>query len=262
MTALDMNSLDVKNASVQIGDKTLLDNVSLSLKRGEVVSVLGPNGAGKSTLMKVINGERKPSQGEVLLNGRNDWPLNEQALMLGVLPQSSSLSFPFTVEEVVILGRIPCATDRTENLRIVAEALKKVDCLHLKDRHYTTLSGGERQRVHMARVLTQIWDESPLGQRYLLLDEPTSALDPAHQQLTLKMARQEADNGLSVLVILHDLNLAARYSDRIVILKQGAIAAQGTPKQVLTPETVYSVFNIDVTISAHPTFKCPLVVNN
>lgn len=257
-----MNTLNIRNASVQIGDKTLLNNVSLTLNPGEVVTVLGPNGAGKSTLMKVINGERKPTSGQVLLNGRDNWALNEQALMLGVLPQSSSLSFPFTVEEVVSLGRIPCATDREENLEIVAKALKKVDGLHLKDRHYTTLSGGERQRVHMARVLTQIWDECPLGQRYLLLDEPTSALDPAHQQLTLKMARQEADNGMGVLVILHDLNLAARYSDRIVILKEGAVAAQGTPRDVLTPEIVYSVFDIDVSVSDHPAFDCPLVVNN
>ncbi|OED49818.1 heme ABC transporter ATP-binding protein [Endozoicomonas sp. (ex Bugula neritina AB1)] len=257
-----MDTLEIRNASVQIGEKILLNNVSLTLKPGEVITVLGPNGAGKSTLMKVINGERQPTNGEVLLNGRSDWPLNEQALMLGVLPQSSSLSFPFTVEEVVSLGRIPCASGRDENLKIVSAALKKVDGLHLKDRHYTTLSGGERQRVHMARVLTQIWDESPLGQRYLLLDEPTSALDPAHQQLTLKMARQEADNGMGVLVILHDLNLAARYSDRIVILKNGAVAAEGAPENVLTPEIVYSVFDIDVTVSDHPTFDCPLVINN
>ncbi len=257
-----MSILEVRNASVKIGQKILLDNVSLCVQPGEVITVLGPNGAGKSTLMKVINGERQPDSGEVQLNGRNDWPLNEQALMLGVLPQSSSLSFPFTVEEVVALGRIPCATDRTQNLKIVSSALKKVDGLHLKDRHYTTLSGGERQRVHMARVLAQIWDECPLGQRYLLLDEPTSALDPAHQQLTLKMARHEADNGMGVLVILHDLNLAARYSDRIVILKEGAIAAQGLPAEVLTAETLHSVFDIDVTISQHPTRNCPLVVNN
>ena len=257
-----MNNLEIRNASVQIGDKTLLSDINLTLKPGEVVTVLGPNGAGKSTLMKIINGERKPTTGDVFLNGRNDWPLNEQALMLGVLPQSSSLSFPFTVEEVVSLGRIPCATDRMENLRIVSDALKKVDGLYLKDRHYTTLSGGERQRIHMARVLTQIWDECPLGQRYLLLDEPTSALDPAHQQLTLKMARQEADNGMGVLVILHDLNLAARYSDRILILNQGSIAAEGSPRAVLTPEIIYSVFDIDVSVSDHPSYNCPLVVNN
>ncbi|KEQ16439.1 heme ABC transporter ATP-binding protein [Endozoicomonas numazuensis] len=257
-----MSSLKVQNATVQIGEKTLLDDVSITVTPGEVVTVLGPNGAGKSTLMKVISGERKPSSGSVILNDREDWRLEQQALMLGVLPQSSSLSFPFTVEEVVILGRIPCATDRTENLAIVEAALNEVDGLHLKDRQYTTLSGGERQRVHMARVLAQIWNELDFGKRYLLLDEPTSALDPAHQQLTLKMARKQAEKGVGVLVILHDLNLAARYSDRLVILKEGGIAAQGTPHEVLTVETVKAVFNVDVTISEHPAHHCPLVINN
>ncbi|WP_257295475.1 heme ABC transporter ATP-binding protein [Endozoicomonas sp. YOMI1] len=257
-----VNTLEVQGISVQIGDRHLLQDINLTLKPGEVVSVLGPNGAGKSTLMKVISGERKPSSGLVLVNGRNDWPLNQQALMLGVLPQSSSLSFPFTGQEVVLLGRIPCASHHDENLMITREALNKVDGLHLKDRHYTTLSGGERQRVHMARVLAQIWDESPYGQRYLLLDEPTSALDPAHQQLTLKMARQEADQGIGVMVIMHDLNLAARYSDRIVILRNGEMAAEGTPHQVLTPETIGQVFDIEVSVSEHPAYHCPLVVNH
>lgn len=256
------NTLEVLGVGVEVDGRALLQGVNFVLKPGEVVSVLGPNGAGKSTLMKVISGERKPTRGQVLLNGRTDWPLHQQALMLGVLPQSSSLSFPFTAEEVVLLGRIPCSSDHEENRAIVRAALEKVDGLHLKDRHYTTLSGGERQRVHMARVLAQIWDECVHGQRYLLLDEPTSALDPAHQQLTLKMARQEADQGMGVMVIMHDLNLAARYSDRIVILKNGQMAAEGSPHQVLTPHIIRQVFDIDVSVSNHPAYNCPLVVNH
>ena len=257
-----MSTLEVKNVSVQVSDKTLLSNINLNLKPGEVVSVLGPNGAGKSTLLKVISGERKPSTGEVVINDRNEWPLNQRALMLGVLPQSSSLNFPFTAEEVIALGRIPCATDHEENQKIVTKALEKVDGLHLKESHYTTLSGGERQRVHMARVLAQIWDQCPLGDRYLLLDEPTSALDPQHQQLTLKMARQEADNGMGVLIILHDLNLASRYSDRIIMLKKGCIAAEGSPEEVLQPATIQSIFNIDVSVSKHPIYGNPVLINN
>ncbi|MGI9277515.1 MAG: heme ABC transporter ATP-binding protein [Endozoicomonas sp.] len=256
-------SLDAQNASVRIDGKTLLDDVSLTVHPGEVVTVLGPNGAGKSTLMKGITGERPLNRGKVLMNGRSDWPLQQQALMLGVLPQSSSLSFPFTVEEVVMLGRIPCSSSRSENLEIIASALQRVDGFHLRGRQYTTLSGGERQRVHMARVLAQIWDSCPLGHRFLLLDEPTSALDPAHQQLTLKMARQQADReNMGVLVILHDLNLAARYSDRLVMLKDGAVAVQGRPREVLTPEVIDKVFSVDVTVTDHPTHDCPLVVNN
>ena len=183
-----MDKLEVRNVSVSIGNKHLLKDISLTLRPGEVVSILGPNGAGKSTLMKVMSRERKPCSGKVILNNRENWPLEKQALMLGVLPQSSSLSFPFTVAEVVSLGRIPCTASRAENTRIIDETLTKVDAFHLKDRNYTTLSGGEKQRVHLARVLAQLWESCPQGARYLLLDEPTSALDPAHQQLTLKIA--------------------------------------------------------------------------
>ena len=256
-------SLEIQNATVRVGDKTLLSDVSMAVEPGQVVTVLGPNGAGKSTLMKIACGERPLTSGTVRLNGRNNWDLRQQALMLGVLPQSSSLSFPFTVEEVVLLGRTPSSSDHQENRSIVEQALAKVDARHLKHRQYTTLSGGERQRVHMARVLTQIWDECPSGNRFLLLDEPTSALDPAHQQLTLKIARQQADEqGMGVMVILHDLNLAARYSDQLVILQDGGIAAQGTPRNVLTPEVVYSVFNIDISVSDHPEHRCPLVITH
>ena len=255
------NTLQLSNICVQISDKKLLDAVNLTIRPGEVISVLGPNGAGKSTLMKTITGDRRFSDGEIWLNGRNNWSPAEKALMVGVLPQSSSLSFPFTVEEVVLLGRTPCSSDRAQNIATARQALDKVDCLPLRDQLYTTLSGGEKQRVHMARVLCQIWDECPLGPRYLLLDEPTSALDPAHQQQTLKVARDQADAGMGVLIILHDLNLAARYSDRIVILKQGAVAAEGTPYQVLTPQIVHSVFDIDVKVSEHPSQGCPLVIN-
>ncbi|WP_257263492.1 ATP-binding cassette domain-containing protein [Endozoicomonas sp. ONNA2] len=123
------DTLEVRGVSVQIGDRHLLQDIHLTLKPTEVVSILGPNGAGKSTLMNVISGQSKPSTGQVWLNGRNDWPLNHQALMLGVLPQSSSLSFPFTAEEVVLPGRIPCASHHEENLMITREALRKVDGL-------------------------------------------------------------------------------------------------------------------------------------
>ena len=254
--------LEVQNASVIMGNKILLDNVSVKVRPGEVVTVLGPNGAGKSTLLKVISGERKPSFGKVLLNGRNNWPLQQQALMLGVLPQSSSLSFPFTVEEVVLLGRIPCSSDHDENQAIAFKALEEVDGLHLVQRQYTTLSGGEKQRVHMARVLAQVWNEPECGKRYLLLDEPTSALDPAHQQLTLKIARKQAIQGTGVLVILHDLNLAARYSDRLVMLQEGRVFAQGEPSEVLTAGIINDVFNINVTVAEHPSHNCPLIISN
>ena len=254
------HSLTLNNISVQVPDKILLDAVNLTINPGELVVVLGPNGAGKSTLMKTITGDKMPATGWVMLNGKKQWQPVDKALMVGVLPQSSSLSFPYTVEEVVLLGRTPSSCSRQHNVSVMHQALKKVDCEHLQDQLYTTLSGGEKQRVHLARVLAQIWDESPIGPRYLLLDEPTSALDPAHQQHTLHVAREQADSGLGVFIILHDLNLAAQFADRIMILNQGKVAAEGRPYDVLTPDILRSVFKVEMKVLDHPLRKCPLII--
>ena len=258
-------SLDVKGVSVRRSERLLLDNVSFAAKPGEVVALLGPNGAGKSTLFKVVTGEMPADSGEVVFNGQpvSSWDLGERALMLGILPQSSSLNFPFSVGEVVLLGRSPCRSSREENAEVVHKALELVDALHLKERDYTTLSGGEKQRVHLARVLTQIWDEpesEKLGARLLLLDEPTSALDPAHQHQTLRTAREFASNNVAVVVILHDLNLASQYADRLVMLCQGQVCAEGTPHEVLKPELLKELLDIDVCIIPHPVNGYPLVV--
>ncbi|MTI13620.1 heme ABC transporter ATP-binding protein [Sansalvadorimonas verongulae] len=260
-------SLDVNGVSVRRSGRLLLDNVSFTARPGEVVALLGPNGAGKSTLFKVVTDEMPADGGDVIFNGKpvNDWDLGERALMLGILPQSSSLNFPFAVGEVVLLGRSPCSTGREENAAIVHKALEKVDALHLKERNYTTLSGGEKQRVHLARVLTQIWTEpqsssSSLGPRLLLLDEPTSALDPAHQHQTLRIAREFARHNVAVVVILHDLNLASQYSDRLVMLCNGQVRAEGTPHDVLKPALLKELLDIDVCIIPHPVNGYPLVV--
>ncbi|MDD7805503.1 MAG: heme ABC transporter ATP-binding protein [Endozoicomonas sp. (ex Botrylloides leachii)] len=255
------NTLELHNVSVHIQNNILLDAVNLTIRPGEVVSILGPNGAGKSTLMKTITHEQALSTGNIILNGRHHWRREDKALMLAVLPQSSSLNFPFTVEETVLLGRTPCSSSRAHNRLVMCQALKKVDCWDLRARLYTTLSAGEKQRVHLARVLSQLWDDSSLGSRYLLLDEPTSALDPAHQQQVLQIARAQADAGMGILIILHDLNLASRYSDRIVILNQGAIAVQGTPYEVLIPDNLLSIFSIEVHVLEHPSKSCPLIIN-
>ena len=255
-------SLDVNGVSVRRSGRLLLDNVSFTAKPGEVVVLLGPNGAGKSTLFKVVTDEMPADDGDVIFNGQlvNEWGLGERALMLGILPQSSSLSFPFAVGEVVLLGRSPCSTSREENAAIVDDALAMVDALHLKERNYTTLSGGEKQRVHLARVLTQIWSEPSSGPRLLLLDEPTSALDPAHQHHTLHIAREFASHNVAVVVILHDLNLASQYADRLVMLCNGQVRAEGTPHDVLKPTLLKELLDIDVRIIPHPVKGYPLVV--
>jgi len=258
--------LTATNISVRVGAKILLNELSLKLHPGEVVAVVGPNGAGKSTLLRTLSGELIPNSGAVLMNGRPlvDWDARQAARMRGVLPQSSALAFRFSVLEVVLMGRSPhrkthCHTD---NEVIARQALKLTDTEALAERIYTTLSGGERQRVQLARVLAQIWEPCEGQHRYLLLDEPTSALDLGHQHAVLSIARHFADtNAAGVLAILHDLNLAALYADRIAVLHRGQLIAVGTPGQVLNSELIQRIFDYPVMIGSHPLYpNCPLLI--
>jgi iron complex transport system ATP-binding protein len=256
--------IEARNISVEIRSKKLLDDISLQMRGGEILAVVGQNGAGKSTLRKVLCGDLPPTGGAVTMNGKPlaDWTLNERARVRAVLPQDSSLSFPFTVLEVVLMGRAPHvkAAETEKDYRIAREALAEVDALHLETRIYPTLSGGERQRVHLARVLAQIWETSEGEKRYLLLDEPTSNLDLTHQHGVLKIARKFARAGAAVLIILHDLNLAAQYADRISILKHGKACAFGAPEKVFTAETIQESFGVAVSVINHPFFECPLII--
>lgn len=252
--------LQVKGLYLRRGNQPVLHGIDLQLLPGQVVGVLGPNGAGKSSLLSVLCGELQPDRGHVTLQGRalRDWPGQARAQRLAVLPQVASLGFAFRVDEVVAMGRLPHATGQHRDAQIVEAALQAVDALHLLDRSYLALSGGERQRVHLARVLAQLWP----GQdgATLLLDEPTSMLDPLHQHTTLEAVRRFADQGAAVLVILHDLNLAARYCDRILLLDQGRSHAFATPQAVLTPAALKAVYGIDVLVQAHPERGHPLII--
>lgn len=252
--------LCVDNLSVRRGSTLVLEGVNLQLQPGEVLGVLGPNGAGKSTLLGAMSGELQAHTGTVTLDGKPlaDWSGPERARRLAVLPQSSTLSFAFPVREVVAMGRLPHDTGRVRDAQIIDLALRAADAEHLCDRSYLALSGGERQRVHLARVLAQLWPGGA-GQS-LLLDEPTSALDPLHQHTTLQAVRDFASQGSAVLVILHDLNLAARYCDRILLLQQGRPHVFGTPDQVLQAEALREVFGLEVLIQRHPERGHPLIV--
>jgi len=252
--------LQVEDLQVLRGRKVVLEGVSLKVEPGQVLGVLGPNGAGKSTLLGALCGELALQRGRVSLHDRalNDWPGHERAQRLAVLPQVSSLGFAFQVEEVVGMGRLPHRTGQVRDKEIVTAALQAADALHLADRSYLALSGGERQRVHLARVLAQLWPGEE--GRTLLLDEPTSALDPLHQHTTLQAVRGFADRGAAVLVILHDLNLAARYCDRILMLESGRPYAFDTPDNVLQPEALKAVFGLDVLVHRHPERGHPLII--
>lgn len=256
-----------RDVRVDLGGTTILQDVSFSVLPGEIVGILGPNGAGKSTLLSVLSGALAPNGGEAMLEGRSlaDWPAGVLARKRAVLPQHSQLTFPFRALQVVLLGRSPHAglSSRAADLAVAQTALKETGADHLADRIYTTLSGGEQQRVQMARILAQIdWRSArdDAEGRYLLLDEPTSSLDLAHQHSTLALARRAADLGIGVLAILHDLNLAAMYADRLVVMRRGRVVAEGPPDKVLTEELVQQVFDLTVSIARHPTRGCPYVV--
>jgi len=238
----------------------ILTGVSVEVRTGEVLAVVGPNGAGKSTLLKVLSGEWRTSEGRVELNGRalREWGEAERARVLSVLPQASTLEADFTALEVALMGRNPHVIRRETpwDIEIAREALAAVEAAHLSGKRYPELSGGEQQSVQLARVLAQVWESADAN---LLLDEPTANLDLAQQHRMLEVARSFARKGAAVLVILHDLNLAAEYSDRIAVLKEGRMIDQGTPAEVLTAGKVLAAFQFAVTVTPHPVRGVPMV---
>ena len=256
-------ALEADNLHFRIGSQVLLEQMNLHLRAGECLAVVGPNGAGKTTLFRLLSGELEPSRGCVRFNGRElpRWPLAQLARMRSVLPQSPSLQFAFSVQEVVTMGRMPHATGRARDSAIVDEVMALCDLERFAGRPYTALSGGERQRVQLARVLAQVWQPVVEGERLLLLDEPTSALDLSHQLELMQLVRQVSGSGITVLVILHDLNLAARFADRILMLDQGRAVALGEPADVLRPDLIEAVFRVQARVIEHPLYGCPLVVN-
>jgi len=251
-----------KDLDYSVAGRKLLRGVSLAAGAGEIVCVLGPNGAGKSTLFRVLSGEARPSAGSVTLLSHDvhRMPREELAKVRAVMPQESRISFPFTAFEVVMLGRTPHSpAGETMNDRVIARsAMAATDCLAFEDRTFSTLSGGERQRVTAARVLAQIW-EGEEG-RALLLDEPTSSLDLLHQHALLETAATMAEKGCAVVCILHDLNLAARYATRIVVLQEGQKVAEGAPRDVLTRALLADVFEVDAAVFVPEGTEIPVVV--
>ncbi len=257
-------TLWAQHITVKIGEKTLLDDVSVEVKPGEIVAVIGPNGAGKSTLLNAVTGDIGLQGGDVQMGHKplKKWSLRERARVRGILAQSVPLSFAFNVLEVVMMGRSPHIKGResARDYEIAHQALGLAGVAHLQERTYTTLSGGERQRVQLARVLAQIWEPIDGETRYLLMDEPTNNLDLTHQHSTLRVARQFADEGVGVMVILHDLNLAAEYADYILLLHEGVMLDYGAPEAVLTQENILHAYQMPTIITAHPISKRPLVV--
>jgi len=249
--------LAARDVAVSLGGIPILLGVDLEIAAGEVVALVGPNGAGKSTLLGALAGDQPVDAGRVELDGRplDEWSGTDLALRRAVLPQAVTVSFPFSVRDVVEMGRAPwVAVDGDpDGAAAVDAALAECDVGHLAHRSYPTLSGGERARAALARVLAQA---SPI----LLLDEPTAALDLHHQELVLGLARRRTDEGAAVVVVLHDLALAAAHADRIAVLSAGRIVAAGPPAAVLRDDLLSDVYHHRIEVIAHPRTGVPMVM--
>ncbi|MGI5191861.1 heme ABC transporter ATP-binding protein [Promicromonospora sp. CA-289599] len=240
--------LTLTGVRVRAGDAVLLDGVDLDVRQGEVLVVVGPNGAGKSTLVSVLAGDRVPDAGEATWTGT---PLAavrhaELARLRAVLLQENQVSFPFRVVDVVRMGRAPWqGSSPVDDDAVVARALDAADVAGLAERRYPSLSGGEKARTSFARLLAQ-------DTTVLLLDEPTAALDVRHTEHVLRHARRHAAGGGAVVVVLHDLALAAAWADRVLVLDGGRVAALGAPAEVLTADLLSRVYEHPVDVVAHP----------
>lgn len=249
--------LRVEGVSFAVGGTTLLHDVTVALRHGTFHALVGPNGAGKSTLLRLLAGEGVPTAGVIYLDDRplGDYSKQQLALWRAVMPQDVVMSFAFTGEEVVMMGRYPHVSAKADDhAAVVDRRLRETDADGLRDRLYPTLSGGEQARVTMARVLAQT---TPI----LFLDEPTASLDPRHQHLVMDLAKLHAKNGGTVVAVLHDLNLVSAYADDIILLKDGRVRAQGSSSEILQPRLLDDVFQTKFYVSDHPGLSRPLVLS-
>lgn len=248
-----------ENLYYHVADRSVIRDVSLTLTKGELVALIGPNGAGKSTLLRLLTGFLTPTAGRCLLNGKplNDWRIQSLSCHRAVMRQQTQIGFDWQVEAVIAMGRAPW-TQRPEPA-LIAQVMAMTGCTPLAGRHYAALSGGEQQRVQLARALAQLWcDGAPRG--WLFLDEPTSALDLYHQQQLLRLLTSLTAAGeLHVCVVLHDLNLAALWADKIILLHDGHIVSQGTPEAVLQANELMRWYGAQLHIGLHPANASPQV---
>ncbi len=252
--------LTVENLHAGYGDKLALQDVTLAVAPGEFLGVLGPNGCGKTTLLRAIRGTLAPRRGRVRLRDRDVRTIDKRSLArtMAYLPQDLVIELDFTVRELALMGRSPFLSrfvqESDEDRRVAEQAMQLADVLHLAERAVTALSGGERQRTLIAMCLAQ-------QPQILLLDEPTNHLDLAHQLSILDLiARLNRNQGLAVVAVFHDLNLAAEYCGRLVLLENGRVAAMGTPAEVITEEAIRRVYGVQVTVQPNPTSQRPHVV--
>ncbi|PZM16296.1 ABC transporter ATP-binding protein [Rhizobium tubonense] len=252
------NLLELSGVDYFAGSKHILSAIDLTVDAGMIYGLVGPNGSGKSTLLKLIARQIEPMSGTIRLDSKplDAWGNRAFARNVAYMPQFTPATDGMSVRELVSLGRFPwhgtLGRFGAEDRRMVDEAISRTDLVHFSDRNVSSMSGGERQRAWIAMMLAQ-------NARCLLLDEPTSALDLAHQASILSLVRSLThERGLTVIVVLHDVNLAARYCDRIIALSKGSITAQGTPHAIMTAETLQTIFGVEMGVFSHPARREPV----
>jgi iron complex transport system ATP-binding protein len=243
-------ALIAEDLAYAAGGREIVSGVSAAFAAGRLHLIVGPNGAGKSTLVKLLARLLPPREGRILYDGADVARARERDLARrrAVLSQAIEIAFPLWVREVVTMGRYPHFAGRpsAKDEAVVAEVMRYCDVADLAERTYSTLSGGERQRVHFARVLAQVWEPNPEGGRFLFLDEPLTFLDIGHQLDMLKKLREfAAAPDLTIVGVVHDLALAARFADDLLLLDGGRVLAAGPPEEVMTPAHVRAVFGVE-----------------
>lgn len=260
-----MTPLAAKTASAKPWKDFAFENISIQLSEGEVTTLVGANGAGKSSLLRLLAGGLPLSHGSVELHQKpiGDWEKSARARTLSLLLQRQTLTFPFTVEEVVQLARLPHSTGAKVDRNVVTQCLQAFDMSAFRQRAYTDLSGGEQQRVQLARAFAQVWPQAQSSSSQapvLLLDEPIAALDLAHLEMLQTRIREFSATGGAVGLVVHDLNFAIAVSDSLVFLREGRIVAQGAAKTVIEVPLFEQVFGITPLLGRHPDTGKPLVI--
>lgn len=256
--------VSIDTIQFKAGSRIILQDITARLQPGRLTVLLGANGAGKSTLLKLIAGEKNPSAGRIALDNRllSEYSSAELAVQRAVLTQQYAIALPFKCKEVVMMGRYPHFNQvpSTKDEAIVRLCMEDMMVDSLADRWFHTLSGGEQQRVQMARVLAQIFPIEDVRNKLLLLDEPTSSMDCLHQQLCLRKAKELAQAGCTVVIVLHDLNLAAQYADDVILLKNGKLLETGTTAEVFQPAFIQRAYGFEVDIIHHPGYAFPIII--
>ncbi|RMZ58545.1 heme ABC transporter ATP-binding protein [Chryseobacterium nematophagum] len=239
----------------------ILNGIDVALEYGEFLAIVGPNGAGKSSLLSVLANEIKSKQHIVFKNKNiKDWEVKELSKHKAKFSQHNSNDIPLEVKDVVMMGRYPYfdTQPRQEDHNAMNSMMDETDVFHLKDREYNTLSGGEKQRVHLSRVMAQLQNE--IAHKLVFLDEPLNNLDIKHQYKALEIIKNFTQKANSAIVVLHDLNLAAQFADKVLLMKSGKVSAYGKPDEVFTAENISKAYNFPCTICQHPIHNNPMII--